>query len=180
MKKVMTVDELLTRYAAGERDFSEIRLSYIPDRTLEDVNLSGANFNKGSLGHDRLERVNLSGANLSDVNLGFTGFTNCDLSNANLDGAELYGERSWIKGCNCDAATFRNAVMVMIMIENSTFKNAIFDGSEWGGDSGLSDVDLTGASFINSNLFTNSGFLACAVGGKIIFPDGKEVIFSVP
>ncbi len=70
--------------------------------------------------------------------------------------------------------------MLMINIVNCTFRNAIFDGSEWGGDSGLSDVDLTGASFINSNLFISSGSLTVARSGKIIFPDGKEVIFSVP
>ncbi len=104
MNKEMTVDELLARYAAGERDFSEIRLSYIPDRILSDVNLSGANFSKGNLGYDRLERVNLSGANLSEVDLSFTGFINCDLSGANLEESILCGERTWMEGCNCDAA----------------------------------------------------------------------------
>jgi uncharacterized protein YjbI with pentapeptide repeats len=180
MKQKMTVNELLARYAAGERNFSEIRLSYIPDRTLREVNLSRANFSKGELGHDRLEKVNLSRANLSEVDLSFTGFINCDFSGANLDGSILCGERTWMEGCNCDNASFRNAIMLMVNIENCTFRNAIFDDSEWGGDSGLSDVDLTGASFINSNLFNNSGFLTVARGGKIIFPDGKEVIFSVP
>jgi uncharacterized protein YjbI with pentapeptide repeats len=172
MKKVMTVDELLARYAAGERDFSEIRLSDdVIDQTLRDVNLSGANFSKGDLREAWLERVNLSDANLSGVNLCFTSFINCDLSGANLDGATLCGERTRIEECNCTNTTFRNAEMMMIFIVNSTFRDAVFDGSVWGGDSVLIDVDLSGASCVNSNL------LSSPTQGKIIFPDGKEVVF---
>jgi len=178
MKKVMTVDELLARYATGERDFSGVNLSdRRTERTLRDVNLSGVDFSKGDLRQGRLERVNLSGANLSEINLCFTGLINCNLSGANLDEALLAGERTWMESCNCDGASFRNAVMGQISVENCTFRNAIFDGSDWT-DSGISDVDFTGASFINCNLFNSSGSLTVARGGKIIFPDGKQVIIT--
>ena len=66
--EAMTKEELLTRYAAGERDFSEAE--------LYGVDLSGADLQGINLSDARLFGANLSGANLKY---------------ANLDYASLYG-----------------------------------------------------------------------------------------
>lgn len=70
-KRIMTVEELLERYAAGERDFSGVDLS--------DVNLSGAD----------LLHINLSGANLSRANLVGARLYGADIRQCNLSGADL-------------------------------------------------------------------------------------------
>lgn len=94
----ITVEELLGRYAAGERNFIDIRLPEKSDLTR--VNLSGAIL----LGAD------LVGANFTDANL-----TNCDLrysfvystnfTRANLEGAN-------ISSCHASGAIFKNASLL--------------------------------------------------------------------
>lgn len=73
----MTRDELLARYAAGERDFGGVNLS---GADLFRVNLSGAN----------LSGVSLSGANLSGASLSWANLSGVSLSGANLSGADLF------------------------------------------------------------------------------------------
>jgi 2-iminobutanoate/2-iminopropanoate deaminase len=57
---MMKAEELLKRYAVGERNFHEADLCWA---ILSGANLSGAN----------LSGANLSGADLSDANLGVSG-----------------------------------------------------------------------------------------------------------
>ncbi|MCM2409202.1 pentapeptide repeat-containing protein, partial [Anabaena sp. PCC 7938] len=59
-KKVIEVEELLRRYAAGERDFAWVKLR-VPDRGQDYYWAMGA----GSL----LNGANLSGINLSNADL---------------------------------------------------------------------------------------------------------------
>ena len=70
----MNIDELLNRYASGDRDFGAINL---PRANLNQINLQAADLSKASL-----NKANLGGVNLSRTNL-----TKADLSEARLRGA---------------------------------------------------------------------------------------------
>jgi uncharacterized protein YjbI with pentapeptide repeats len=93
-------EELIERYAAGERDFADISLKWedLSGANLAGVNLTGAIF----------IRVNLSKANLSSANL-----TNTSLKSANLSGANLQG------------ANVTNALIDFANLENANLKGAI-------------------------------------------------------
>ena len=67
----MTVQELLARYAAGERNFSFANLS---NADLGGANLRGADLRFANLGDANLGDANLVGANLVGANL-----TNCTI-----------------------------------------------------------------------------------------------------
>jgi uncharacterized protein YjbI with pentapeptide repeats len=135
MHKMMSVKELLNHYAAGERDFSEIKLFHITDNRalngfeLKDVDLSGANFSKGYFLNGQLERVNLSGANLSNVQIVDTSMENVNLSRANLSSSVLQGVTfriSCLEGVN-----FENAVLVESGMDDSCINDSNFSGAEF-------------------------------------------------
>ncbi|XZN89868.1 MAG: pentapeptide repeat-containing protein [Microcoleus sp.] len=114
----LEADELLRRYAMGDRYFvnANLRCANLSQLCLENIdlsyaklnlaNLSGTNLNKANLAlaqmqsanlsgsnlsKSQLVRANLAGANLSDAILIGADLTNADLSNANLNGADLRG-----------------------------------------------------------------------------------------
>ena len=112
------VEELLRRYAVGDRYFinANLRCAQLSNICLENIdlsyaklnlaNLSGTNLSKANLtlaemrsanlsgsnlSRSRLVRANLAGANLSDANLRGADLSNADLSNTWLTGADLRG-----------------------------------------------------------------------------------------
>ena len=112
------VEELLRRYAVGDRYFinANLRCAQLSNICLENIdlsyaklnlaNLSGTNLSKANLTlaemrsanlsgsnlhNSQLVRANLAGANLADANLRGADLSNADLSNANLNGADLRG-----------------------------------------------------------------------------------------
>ena len=72
----MTEEELLERYAAGERDFSRARLIVA---NLFDAELSFADLSDADLSYADLRRADLIGANLRGA----------DLSGAKVEGASM-------------------------------------------------------------------------------------------
>jgi len=114
----LEVNELLRRYAVGDRYFinANLRCAQLSEVCLENIdlsyaklnlaNLSGTNLNKANLAaaqmqsanlsgsnlhKSQLVRANLAGANLSNANLRGANLTNVDLSNADLTNADLRG-----------------------------------------------------------------------------------------
>jgi uncharacterized protein YjbI with pentapeptide repeats len=65
---VMTAEELLQRYAAGERNFSG--MTFERGIELEDAKIPGINLSNAILFRAKLSRAYLRGANLSNANLG--------------------------------------------------------------------------------------------------------------
>ncbi len=96
----MDVNELLRRYAAGEKDFCGVDLS---NASLRGADLRGIHLRGASLNRTDLSCANLSNANLSDVNWtnpdlddsesnhSFNNLSGANLSDANLTGAKLDG-----------------------------------------------------------------------------------------
>ena len=88
----MTRDELLTRYAAGERDFrgvdlGEVDLAFV---ILAGANLAGANLFWAEMTGANLAGANLTRANLAGANLTRANFTGANLYHTTLTGAQMY------------------------------------------------------------------------------------------
>lgn len=79
----LSAEELIERYAAGERDFRGIDLN---NQVLEGVNLTGANLRRA-----KLHGIQLKGANLTGIKLRKADLRQVDLTGANLCGADLSG-----------------------------------------------------------------------------------------
>ena len=84
--KTMTAEELLTRYAAGERDFQHANLA---GENLYGVHLSEANLADADLTDTDLYGANLAGANLAGANLARADLRRAILFHANLTEANL-------------------------------------------------------------------------------------------
>jgi uncharacterized protein YjbI with pentapeptide repeats len=140
----MTAEELLQRYAAGERDFSGIRViveeydKIFEGKDLSGINLCGStlsgNWSGVSLCKARLRGVtgdswDLRQGNLSQANLSGTDFIQCDLTGCNFTEAILFG------------TAFRQVV-----VDEANFTRASLRGAD------LSEADLEGADFSGANL----------------------------
>src|SRR5919199_227148 len=127
----MTVEELLKKYAAGERNFAGINLT---EANLSGVNLSGAN----------LKGANLSVANLSGANLSKTNLTGAKLNIARLSGAHL-------GGANLTDADLNVAYLVRVDLKRATLTGAKLIRAELSG-ADLSGADLRGTELRQANL----------------------------
>ncbi|ALF54739.1 hypothetical protein ACX27_20950 [Nostoc piscinale CENA21] len=70
ISRSINVEELLQRYAVGDRDFSFINIEGSDE--LYRANLSGINLSNSSVGEIFMEGSNLSGANFKGTQLGQT------------------------------------------------------------------------------------------------------------
>lgn len=87
----MNAEELIGRYAAGERDFigADLRNICLMDTLLTGINLSNANLEGALVMRSFLINANLSNANLQRANLSNIYLSNSNLSNVNLIDAKL-------------------------------------------------------------------------------------------
>ncbi|MEQ8540779.1 MAG: pentapeptide repeat-containing protein [Coleofasciculus sp. D1-CHI-01] len=102
----MTAEELLQRYAAGQRDFQGVNLSdeVLSWADLTGANLSGANLSGVILNWANLSQVKLRCANLSNSDLNWANLERADLQGANLSGAE-------VSAANLNGADWSGAIM---------------------------------------------------------------------
>ncbi len=80
------VDEILKRYAAGEREFLN---ADICDSELEGVDLSGINLSGANLSRANLSGVHFSSADLTGAVLRLANLTNANFTNAVLEEVSL-------------------------------------------------------------------------------------------
>jgi uncharacterized protein YjbI with pentapeptide repeats len=119
-------EELIGRYAAGERNFVDISLRWedLSGANLTGVNLTGAIF----------VRVNFSRANLSSANLTNTSLKSANLSGANLEGADL--TNASIDFANLENANLKGAIGSFYPDGMAFYSNTILpDGSVFVGPS---------------------------------------------
>ncbi|MBW4550726.1 MAG: pentapeptide repeat-containing protein [Aphanocapsa sp. GSE-SYN-MK-11-07L] len=128
---LLSAEELLERYAAGERDFSGIYLIHLEfgKKYPMGADLSGINFRGSNLSESDFRKVNLSEANLSGADL-----SNCLIENANLSGANLSG------------ANLKNTQMTKSNLSGADLTSADFVHTNLTG-SDLTDANLTDAHF---------------------------------
>lgn len=95
------VEDLVSHYASGRRDFQEIELQYTD---LRGIHLAGSD----------LSYTDFSGANLTGAN-----FRGCDLSFADFSGANLSGAD--LRGCLLFGSNFQGAVLEKTLLDQSDF-----------------------------------------------------------
>lgn len=137
----MDAEELLKRYAAGERDFTAILLC---EANLSRVNLSGANFSEAILSLTNMSGTNLCEANLRKAKLNVARLSGANLTHANLSGAILNVAnliRADLGGADLSEATLIRAELIRADLGGANFSGA-----------NLSEADLREASLREANL----------------------------
>ena len=83
---MISLDELLNLYRAGERDFSQIQIysGELVNRDLSNIDLSGASLRQVSLVDCDLSRANLSNTNITNSYLEGINLNDANLSHANF------------------------------------------------------------------------------------------------
>lgn len=130
-KPPQSARELLHRYAAGEREFS--------DASLAHENLSGTDLTAMSLRRANLTGVDLSNAGLIGVDFSDTDLTGADLSGANLSGANL-------RSTHLNGVDLRNACLTVTNLVEANLTDANL------GDADLTEANLGGAVLTEANL----------------------------
>jgi hypothetical protein len=132
-------EELLVRYAAGEREFVEanlqgasLREANLEGAILEGANLQGASLREANLKGANLKRANLRGANLLDAklygaslqaaNLSFADLLAANLERANLDGTNLL--RADLRGANLEGGSLRAANLHGAYLQDANLRGA--------------------------------------------------------
>jgi uncharacterized protein YjbI with pentapeptide repeats len=151
----ITPQELLRRYAAGERDFERViiygtsedklvnailsginlRFAKFDISDLTGCNLSGADLTESELGGVCMDDANLSRANLTGANLYRTHLHCADLSYANLSGVETY---CGMIGANLTGAILRNANLEKSVMRNTNLTSADLTNAILGSIEGVS------------------------------------------
>jgi uncharacterized protein YjbI with pentapeptide repeats len=156
-RKYMTVEELLNRYRAGEREFTGVTFTYlvrlinaytdewerIPYDFLDGADFSGSDFRGSDLTGISFEGANLSGSNLSNLDLG-----KCDFPKANLSGANLSNSCLWRGDFN--NANLSNANLMGADIAEASFRDANLSQANLSGAK-LMETDFQRANLIEAN-----------------------------
>src|SRR5919199_1164249 len=147
----MTVEELLKKYAAGERNFAGINLT---EANLSGVNLSGANLKGANLSVANLSGANLSKTNLTGAKLNIARLSGAHLGGANLTDADLNVaylvrvdlKRATLPGAKLAQANLRGAHLSGACLTEANLEQANLQGAD------LSRADLSGADLRGTEL----------------------------
>jgi len=147
----MNVEELLTSYAAGVRDFIGVNLT---EANLTGANLSKANFSKANLSVANLRGANLSESNLSRAKLNVTGLSGANLAKSNLSGAILNVAnliRADLSGAVLIQAALIRAELVLADLSGSDLRKANLNEANLK-EAKLRQANLSGATLVNADL----------------------------
>ncbi|UBF23910.1 pentapeptide repeat-containing protein [Kovacikia minuta CCNUW1] len=162
----MKAEELLKKYAAGDRNFPGVNLSEanltgaslsnvnLTGANLSVANLSGANLNSANLTKAKLNVAKLSGANLSKSNLSEAILNVANLTLADLSGAELSQasfvraelSRADLSGANLSQTNFSGADLKDAKLRATNLSNANLSRAD------LKWANLTAANLTGTNL----------------------------
>ncbi|MCU0547302.1 MAG: pentapeptide repeat-containing protein [Oscillatoriaceae cyanobacterium Prado104] len=137
----MDAEELITKYTAGERDFTAILLC---EANLSRVNLSGANFSDAILSLTNMSGTNLCEANMRKAKLNVARLSGANLNKANLNGAIL-------NVANLIRADLSDAQLVEATLIRAELIRADLSGANLSG-ANLSEADLREATLREANL----------------------------
>ncbi len=150
----LSIDELINRYAQGERNFAgvEVYADTLPSISLSEVNLCGAKL-KGDWSGVNLSKAWLKGANLQAT------FRNADLSGSSLRGAEL--AEGDFTAANLSRASLRGAGLGQTLMTDANLCDADLRGAfmeEIGLErANLTGVDLEGAIGVDLDWWRSQG-----------------------
>ena len=150
-RNTITVDELLQKYALGQRDFSKISLRGVD---LKDADLRYINLREANLSHSNLSDAILYGANLEKANINFS-----KLNRATLEGAFLSG--ATIACATLNDANLNDADLRKTRLDAAILKGTILEGADLSDaylrSAELKDAIINGAYFSKKTHF-NSDF----------------------
>lgn len=158
-------EELLSRYAAGERYFGpdksdDRKVAALSKAVLEKANLSGADLSEADLTGAQLARSNLTNvkltrAQLSDADLTGADCTDCVVDDAMLDGAILshanVTRMSLGKAASLGRAVLKGAVLSKADLSNVDLHEADLSCAILT-EANLSEADLSGANLTEAIL----------------------------
>lgn len=126
----ITAEELLQRYAAGERDFRRINLGaffvrppWLIGVNLSNVDLGGVYIESGGLMNTNLRSANLERSHFTNTLFINTNLSNTNLRSANLDRANLTGANlsdANLSGANLSGANLTDANLANIQVNERT------------------------------------------------------------
>lgn len=144
--ELRTTEELLKRYAAGEREFEQVRLS---GADLHNTILHGIDLSEAILNQANLSRADLRGADLSWVD-----FSGADLRGADLRGAIL--TRADLSGANLSHANLLRADLSLANLEGTNLNEAILpDGTIQGVITPIEEEEVDDTSSTLLRLYYN-------------------------
>ena len=123
----ITIDEMLNRYAAGERNFSAIRF----------INDTKSKRQIGDLRCLDLREINFSGSDLSSTNFSGSDLSSAILSGANLSHAVL--EETNLDGVIAVGTLFKRTALILSSLRDADLTGATFLGG------GCLSTDFTGS-----------------------------------
>jgi hypothetical protein len=145
-KPPASAEELLRRYAAGERAFpnANLRSANLSEAVLRGANfisadLRGADFTRGDLRGANLHSADLADANLRSANLHSANLRSANLSEAILGGAYLRSAN--LRGANLSDANLSEAILGGADLRSANLRGA-----------NLHSADLRGADFTGAIL----------------------------
>ena len=167
-----SAEELLERYAAGERYFVEAQLHHARLRAavLHEANLGSADLSHADLYTADLHLADLDQALLASTNLDGAVLLGASLAQSNLTGANL-------ADANLRAAVLSGALLYEANLSRADIRNASLDGEM--GWTSLASIDLTTAATLSathlqrSEVGTNTLHLTAASLGKDASKQGE-------
>ena len=201
----MDADELLNRYATGERNFREVDLgsadlswddlsgadlrdAYLSDADLSYAKLSGADLRDAYLSYANLIGANLRYSNLRGAKLSGTDLRGADLRDADLRDANLSRAKlsradlsvTNLRGANLIEVNLSKLKLVQANLSRANLAYANFNGSDLR-NADLSDANLAGTDFINRLNYDSAlqkDLLKCKLSGchsELVYIYGNEL-----
>ena len=147
----LKADELLRRYAAGERNFINANLRYalLCSRSLREANLSYAKLSLADLSKANLSGADLTAADLSEANLSQASLSNICLVRANMTRANL--SLADLRGADLSKACLSDADLSLADLRGANLSLADLRGAKLRG-ANFSGTNLRGAKVIEGDL----------------------------
>lgn len=142
----LTVEELIKRYAVGERNFSNanLRCATLLNCRLPEINLSLAKLNAANLKETNLRGAELTATDLSEANLSYVDLSNSSLMRANLSKADL--SFADLRSANLQAANLQEACLYQADLRGANLSFADLRSAD------LTEAKLQGANLTNTQL----------------------------
>lgn len=136
-RQEVTIEELLKRYATGERNFTKVIIEDSREGLLRGVDLSGINL-EGSI-----IIVDFSGAILRKANFRYTVWgDHCSWQETDFSGSDFTGINNE-SSCVFVRCNFSNTIWDQADLWQSTFENCDLTGADFD-NADFSEVDLYG------------------------------------
>ncbi len=147
----LTTDELLKRYAIGDRSFANanLRCALLCEQNLSQSNLTYVKLNIANLCGVNLTGADLTAADLSDANLSRANLSNTSMYRTNLTRANLSEVN--LKGANLSKASLRDACLCQADLRGTNLSFADLRGATLD-EACLSGANLTGAKLTQGQL----------------------------